>query len=564
MTLEAIYRDFALTAEEVNRFLTTEVEGVVPDLVDELLADREMLVKDVFRYRKSDMVQAPVHMKRLLSKYANPYSTKTNLTPEHVVAAIGAFAKEFPHNKVFHCLLRFYLAPRKSIVTMRLSEELFDEVMRDIRFRYIKSMVHAGEMVGALAAQSIGEPTTQLTLNTFHSAGTAKANATSGVPRINELLDATSNPKRPSNTVYMRTDLQSNQNEAIKLMQMIQRTTLRDITKRVKLFYDPYPLSTETVLEEDRELLQSYEAFSLETGCAASPWILRLELNDMEMGARNIMDLVQIQSALMSDPSLKIVECRHSDTAAKNLIMRIAFDAAAVKNPLQLRFLEDKLLETKLTGVTGIGRVHMRTVKNEVIYQPQVGGYVPADQYVLDVEGTNLYELAVVEGVDATRTFSNDIHEVNEVLGIEAARMSIYEEINEVFSSEKVNFHHLAVLVDTMTFSGRIVPVNRFGMKKNETGVLAKSSFEETSKTMFEAATWADRDSMRGVSANIMFGQKPPCGTGFVDILVDETKLPEGGEDDLDLDEEALEQVNARLEKLEPGECRMEDILMAW
>jgi DNA-directed RNA polymerase II subunit RPB1 len=564
MSLEAIYRDFALTAEEVNRFLTTEVEGVVPDLVNELLADREMLVKDVFRYRKSDMVQAPVHMKRLLAKYANPYSTKTNLTPEHVVAAIGAFAKEFPHNKVFHCLLRFYLAPRKSIVAMRLSEELFDEVMRDIRFRYIKSMVHAGEMVGALAAQSIGEPTTQLTLNTFHSAGTAKANATSGVPRINELLDATSNPKRPSNTVYMRSDLQANQNEAIKLMQTIQRTTLRDITKRVKLFYDPYPLSTQTVLDEDRELLQSYEAFSLESGCAASPWILRLELNDMEMGARNIMDLVQIQSALMSDPSLKIVECRHSDTAAKNLIMRIAFDAGAVKNPLQLRFLEDKLLETKLTGVTGIGRVHMRTVKNEVLYQPQVGGYVPADQYVLDVEGTNLYELAVVEGVDATRTFSNDIHEVNEVLGIEAARMSIYEEINEVFSSEKVNYHHLAVLVDTMTFSGRIVPVNRFGMKKNETGVLAKSSFEETSKTMFEAATWADRDSMRGVSANIMFGQKPPCGTGFVDILVDESKLPEGGEDDLDLDEEALEQVNARLEKLEPGECRMEDILMAW
>jgi DNA-directed RNA polymerase II subunit RPB1 len=566
MTLEAIYRDFALTAEEANRFLTSSVEGEVPDLVPELLADREMLVKDVFRYRKSDMVQAPVHLKRLLSKYANPYSTKTNLTPEHVVAAIGAFAQEFPHNKVFHCLLRFYLAPRKSIVTMRLSEEMFDEVMRDIRFRYIKSLVHAGEMVGALAAQSIGEPTTQLTLNTFHSAGTAKANATSGVPRINELLDATSNPKRPSNTVYMRTDLQTNQNEAIKLMQTIQRTTLRDITKRVKLFYDPYPLSTETVLDEDRELLQAYEAFSLDpqNACSSSPWILRLELNDLEMGARNIMDLVQIQSALMADASLKIIECRHSDTAAKNLILRISFDPAAVKTPIQLRFLEDKLLDTKLTGVTGIGRVHMRSVKNEVVYQEATGGYAQVDQYVLDVEGTNLYELAVVEGVDATRTFSNDIHEVNEVLGIEAARLCVYEEINEVFSSEKVNFHHLAVLVDTMTFSGRIVPVNRFGMKKNETGVLAKSSFEETSKTMFEAATWADRDSMRGVSANIMFGQKPPCGTGFVDILVDETKLPEGADEELDLEAEALEQVNTRLEKLEPGECRLEDILMAW
>jgi hypothetical protein len=81
---------------------------------------------------------------------------------------------------------------------------------------------------------------------------------------------------------------------------------------------------------------------------------------------------------------------------------------------------------------------------------------------------------------------------------------------------------------------------------------------------MFEAATWADRDSMRGVSANIMFGQKPPCGTGFVDILVDETKLPEGADEELDLEAEALEQVNTRLEKLEPGECRLEDILMAW
>jgi hypothetical protein len=94
-----------------------------------------------------------------------------------------------------------------------------------------------------------------------------------------------------------------------------------------------------------------------------------------------------------------------------------------------------------------------------------------------------------------------------------------------------------------MTFSGRIVPVNRFGMSKNETGVLAKSSFEETSKIMFNAATWAEKDSMRGVSANIMFGQKPPCGTGFVDILIDETRLPEGVEEEMPVEEEILELV---------------------
>jgi DNA-directed RNA polymerase II subunit RPB1 len=244
--------------------------------------------------------------------------------------------------------------------------------------------------------------------------------------------------------------------------------------------------------------------------------------------------------------------------------MRIGFDPSIVKNPIQLRFLEDKVLDTVLTGVNGIGRVHLRQVKNELVYEPSLGGYKPIEQYVLDVEGTNLYELSVFPGVDGTRTFSNDIHEINDVFGIEAARMSLYEEINEVFSTEKVNYHHLAVLVDTMTFSGRIVPVNRFGMNKNETGVLAKSSFEETSKIMFNAAMWAERDSMRGVSANIMFGQKPPCGTGFVNILVDETRLPEGIEDELDMDAEALDRVNQRLENVPVTECRMEDVLMEW
>jgi DNA-directed RNA polymerase II subunit RPB1 len=121
-----------------------------------------------------------------------------------VTGAIARFIKEFPNNKAFRCLLRFYLAPKKAVVVHRLSQALFDELMRDIRFRYIQAQVHPGEMVGALAAQSIGEPTTQLTLNTFHSAGTAKANATSGVPRIEELLSASSNPKRPSNTIYLQ------------------------------------------------------------------------------------------------------------------------------------------------------------------------------------------------------------------------------------------------------------------------------------------------------------------------------------------------------------------------
>jgi DNA-directed RNA polymerase II subunit RPB1 len=106
------------------------------------------------------------------------------------------------------------------------------------------------------------------------------------------------------------------------------------------------------------------------------------------------------------------------------------------------------------------------------------------------------------------------------------------------------------------------VAVNRFGMNKNETGVLARSSFEETSKNMFNAAMGAEIDTMRGVSANIMFGQKPPCGTGFVDILVDESRLPDGP-DELP-DDTTLADVDQKLSAVPQGECRLEDILMAW
>ena len=751
MTMEAIYRTFALSAADVNPFLKEAITEC-PDMVDEILVDRDLLVKNVFRYRKMDTLQAPVNIRRLVDTYANPYATKTDLTPQHVVESINGFVTRHPKNRVFHALLRFNLAPKMSILIHRFTEELFDELMRDIEFRYVKAQCHAGEMVGPLAAQSIGEPTTQLTLNsiahdervwvkngvsiksvkigdfiqewvsksekieshpnnttlaympagwetmsvdetgkiewrtleavtqhppinedgsntlvkihtkggrtvlatkaksfltkgpdgilvptrgdeltigchvpvaattvpndtvtfltpeeeayertndvvwdtvvsieeqacptpfvydftvegtrnfvhanglclrdTFHSAGTVKANATSGVPRIEELLSASPNPKRPGNTAYLVGS--ASQNDAIELKKKIQRTTVRDITRSLRIYYDPYPLSASTTVDEDRELLEMYEQFREGEECT-SPWIVRLELNEAEMVSRTIMDIAEISAKLHANNALKLVKCVAGDAANRNLVLRLSFDKNTIKNPTQLRFLEEKILDTVMTGIDNIGRVHIRTVKSELAYDSVVAGYVCKEQYVLDLEGTNLHDLMVFPGVDGTRVLSNDIHEINKVFGIEAARLAIYEEINEVFATEKVNYHHLSVLVDSMTVSGRIVPVNRFGMNKNETGVLAKSSFEETSRIMFNAALGAEFDPMRGVSANIMFGQKPPCGTGFVDILVDETKLPEGPE--VPEDGGLLTEVNRELGAAPDSECRIEDILMPW
>jgi DNA-directed RNA polymerase beta' subunit len=160
---------------------------------------------------------------------------------------------------------------------------------------------------------------------------------------------------------------------------------------------------------------------------------------------------------------------------------------------------------------------------------------------------------------------------VLDVFGIETVRVALYEEFSDVFKSggETVNYHHMITLVDTMTYLGRIMEANRFGMNKGENGVLAKSSFEETSKILFNAALSADFDNMKGVSANIMFGQTPPCGTGLVDILVDETKLPEGTEEDITVFEADLAAANARVEAeerkdAEQGGVSLEDIATEW
>lgn len=570
LTMEQVYARFAATKDDFKA-VSPDTGNSPNDMVDQILNDRDMFVKRVIRYTNKTDVRAPVHLQRLVDKYRNNYLVKTDLTPEYVVDELDKLCKTpyMADNYLFHCLLRFNLAPKKSIIVNRFTVALFDELIRDIKYKYKKALIHPGEMVGPLAAQSIGEPTTQLTLNTFHQAGTIKANATQGVPRIQELLSVSQNPKNPSNVIYLMPNMSDHQG-SISSMKEIQKTTLRDITKSVRIYYDPNPLSSNTIVQEDREILLSYEKFSISHGQnCVSPWIIRLELEPNQMLSRNILDMTKIRTKIESNKVLRVFECVHPDTnTTGKLVMRITFGNDVVKNALSLRFIEDKLLDTTLTGIDGIGRVFPREKLGELSFDERVGGFVPQSQWVLDSEGANLLDLFVFPNVDPSRTFSNDIHEILNVFGIEAARMALYEEMMAVFGADSINYRHPCLLVDAMTYHGYLIAIDRFGMNKLENGVLAKSSFEMTSKILFDAAVSGEFDTMRGVSANIMFGQKPPCGTGFVDILVDESRMPEGHEEH-DLFTSELAHANALVEQEEKkddadGQCRMDDIVMSW
>jgi len=346
------------------------------------------------------------------------------------------------------------------------------------------------------------------------------------------------------------------------IQRQLQKTSLRDIVKNVCMYYDPYPLDAKTIVPEDREILETFQAFSIGKADCTSPWILRLEFDDAEMAARDVEDMVMIETAVMNS-GLRIVQCVHSDANAQKIVMRIMFEPGTVSNLLTLRFMEERVLDVVVSGASGVGRVFPRKVEKELIWDESVSGYACKTQWVLDVEGANMYELMGFNNVDKTRIFSNDIHEVLDVFGIEAARQALYDEFMEVYTEAYVNYHHLSVLLDAITYLGRLVSADRFGMKKQDNGVLAKSSFEETSQTLFNAAVAAEYDDMTGVSANIMFGQKPPAGTGFVDIVLDETRLPEG----MTLDEmDVLERANNAVSSTVPdeGACRMDDIMMDW
>lgn len=560
MSLEDIYRDFALSKEDLPSIVKGDLDKI-PDLVDEILADREVFLKNVIRFKKSDVIRVPVNFKRIIAKYTNIYSVKTDLTPQYVVSELNkAFAhSSIKHNILMQMAMRFFFAPKKVIIDMRLSKDMFDEMMKEVHFKCIKAAVHAGEMVGTLGAQSVGEPTTQLTLNTFHNAGSAKANATAGVPRIRELLEVTKNPKTPMSVAYMDWSIASSTDESMKKRSSLQKTTLRDITKSVRIYYDGDYLLGSTSVKEDREILASYAKFSVsstQSGCA-SPWIIRLEFDRMLMASHStVIDMPMIATKINNNKILKVFECIPSNTNSPDkLVMRISFPKDVVKNALSLRFIEEKLLDTVLSGIDGAGRIYARQVKDELIYNEMTGGYKAQEQWVLDVEGSALLELAMVPGLDPLRSFSNDIHEVLDIFGIEAARIALFDEFRTTFDRSYIDYHHMMMLIDSMTYPGFLLKVDRNGMSKNtENGVLAKSSFEETAKHLFNAAILGEVDNMKGVSANIMFGQKPPCGTGLVEILIDETKFPDGDEETPPPVEEQLNEVNKLIASKEDEE----------
>jgi DNA-directed RNA polymerase II subunit RPB1 len=165
--------------------------------------------------------------------------------------------------------------------------------------------------------------------------------------------------------------------------------------------------------------------------------------------------------------------------------------------------------------------------KNYTKYNDETNKFDTILEWVLDTDGTNLIDILANANIDTSRTISNDIREIYETLGIEASRHALYKELLAVVTEGSMNYRHMSLLIDTMTYKGQLMSIDRHGINRGDIGPLAKSSFEESTDMLINASIFAEYDKVNGVSANVMLGQQPPCGTGDSRILIDEEHMME-------------------------------------
>ncbi len=348
-----------------------------------------------------------------------------------------------------------------------LTVEELEKIIEETINRYEKSLVEPGEAVGTVAAQSIGEPSTQMTLRTFHYAGVREFNVTLGLPRLIEIVDARKKPGTPIMEIPLINEYKYSEEKAKEVARKIESTTIENVSKEINV--DPYEGA---VIILDPEMLS-------DKGVKVEDVI-------------NVLEKLRLGKVYADpeDPYTVHIELRPEKV-----------------DYTKIEKIRTKIANAKIKGIKGI---------TKVIIQKR------GDEYVLVAEGSNLAEVMKVPGVDYRRIYTNNIAEIEAILGIEAARAAIIREIKEVLEDQglDVDIRHIMILADIMTWTGRIRQVGRMGIAGEKPSVLARATFEMTVQKLVEAATEGAIDPLLGVTENVIIGQQVPLGTGIVEIYM--------------------------------------------
>ncbi|MCD6591024.1 MAG: DNA-directed RNA polymerase subunit A'' [Candidatus Aenigmarchaeota archaeon] len=335
------------------------------------------------------------------------------------------------------------------------------EILDRVRNLYKQAMYDPEEAVGVVAAQSLSEPATQMTMRTYHFAGTAGIQVTLGLPRLIEIFDAKKVPETPSMTIYLRKEHQ-NEKKALEIAQKIKEVKLRDF-----------------VVSDVIDLL------NLKIIC-------RLDTVKLKKYGIHVNDLT------------KYIKLKNVSVEIKGRELIATIEKTENVNLHKIKY---RLLESHIMGVKSVS--HVIVTKNE------------NDEWIISTLGSNLKKVLSIDGVDPTRTVSNNPFEMCDVFGIEAARNSIIREAVHTIEEQGlgVDIRYVGILADLMTSTGKIMGIGRYGVAGNKDSVIARMAFEETKKHLINAAIKRTRDPLRGHVENIVMNQLIPMGTGAFTLV---------------------------------------------
>lgn len=514
--------------------------------VHQVLDDRLWFAHNVSQGKMNDnCVMFPVNMPRVL-KYAHNLCNQgrrllSDLTPHMIFECISRIEKDLrispmtEPTKMLGVLLRAYLNPRTLIVDYGFTKNGLACIEERIRTQFLVGIAHPSELVGILAAQSIGEPATQMTLNTFHFSGQGAITkvVSQGVPRLKELLSASSNIKTPVMAIRVVKSVCKDSEQVRRLMNELELTRLRDIVTESALYYDPTD-SIEGLNEDDKKFVSAWHQFEVDVGCidttVYTPWVIRFEFDKLLMLDKGLV-MYDVYHAITSSFT-ENAKCVYSDDNYSKLIMRIRVADNKAKDFMHdLKVMEQSLLDDIiLKGAMHGKREIRRAIKYEEdfkdIMDEASGAFVTSKEFCLSTDGSNMLDVLGHPLVCDVMTTTNDVDEMKGVLGIEATRTTLLKELKTTLAGLYVQDRHLELLADVITCKGATMSIDRFGINRGDIGgPLAKCSFEESVEMLIQAGIFAEVDKMNGVSANVMVGQIPACGTGDSKILIDFDKL---------------------------------------
>jgi len=396
---------------------------------------------------------------------------------------------------------------RKQLKVQKVNPKAIPEIKQELEKQYYKTLIQPGECVGIIAAQSIGEKNTQLTLNSFHKAGQSEKSVTTGVPRFQELMSATKKPKLTNCKIYF------NSENTIKSLREIVGHTIVGLTlPDVSLTVDVYMEKTREDWYDSFKILYN-DNFEKYTSCIS----IKLNMNKLfeyKLGMKKIADTIDSEYhdvACVFSPNTKGQLDIFIDTS--NIVLPEKQILFITSENAPMVYIEQCALpdieKILLAGISGI---------REIYYLKE------NDEWLIETDGSNLRQLMSHPDINEHRTISNNVWDIYHILGIEAARAFLISEFMLIM--EGINDCHAMLVVDRMTYGGTIAPISRHTLKYDDSGPMGKASFEECLINFLKAGAYGEIEPTKGVSSSIICGKRAKIGTGMMDLRINIPKLP--------------------------------------